>query len=254
MTPPHPVAAREASSWPPGAKLKPGKPSRPWRARLGRIALYLLLAVLALPVMPILAYRFVPPPITPLMIIRAIGGAPLQQRFVPLARISPALIRAVIASEDEKFCRHHGFDWDEIANAWQNWRAGHAMRGASTISQQTAKNLFLWPGRSLLRKGAEAYLTGLIELFWTKPRIMELYLNVIEWGDGIYGAEMAARTHFGKSAAALTVHDAALLAAVLPNPRHWSPDEPSAYIAERAALIRERMPGMAVPSASGGCR
>jgi len=254
MTPPRPAAVEEASSWPRGANLKPGQPKRRRRIGLARLAVYLVIAALALPVLPIVAYRVVPPPITPLMVIRALEGAPLQQRFVPLARISPALIRAVIASEDEKFCRHHGFDWDEIAASLQEWRRGHAMRGASTISQQTAKNLFLWPGRSFVRKGIEAYLTALIELLWSKPRIMELYLNVIEWGDGIYGAEMAARTHFDKAAAALTVHDAALLAAVLPNPRHWSPDAPTAYIAERAAVIRERMPAIAVPSASGSCR
>lgn len=210
-----------------------------------------MLLLLALPVPILLAYRFLPPPATPLMVIRAAEGAPWRQRWVPLARISPALIRAVIASEDEKFCTHHGFDWESLGAAWRGWRAGGKLRGASTISQQTAKNLFLWPGRSFLRKGIEAYLTVLIEALWSKERIIEVYLNVIEWGDGIYGAEMAARLELGKTAAALSARDAALLAAVLPNPRRFSVDHPSAYVEERAALIRARMPGMAVPAANG---
>jgi monofunctional biosynthetic peptidoglycan transglycosylase len=214
---------------------------------------YGLLAALTVPMLPILAYRFVPPPVTPLMVIRRIEGAPIRQRFVPLDRISPALIRAVVASEDEKFCFHHGFDWDALGAAWKDWRAGREPKGASTITMQTAKNLFLWPGRSIVRKGVEAYLTVLIELFWSKQRIIETYLNIIEWGDGIYGAEMAARAHFGKPAAALTAREAALLAAVLPNPRRWSPEDATPYIEERAAVIRERMPSVAAPG-TAGCR
>jgi monofunctional biosynthetic peptidoglycan transglycosylase len=212
-----------------------------------------LLAALTVPMLPILAYRFVPPPVTPLMVIRRIEGAPIRQRFVPLDRISPALIRAVVASEDEKFCFHHGFDWDALGAAWKDWRAGREPKGASTITMQTAKNLFLWPGRSIVRKGVEAYLTVLIELFWSKQRIIETYLNIIEWGDGIYGAEMAARAHFGKPAAALTAREAALFAAVLPNPRRWSPEDATPYIEERAAVIRERMPSVAAPG-TAGCR
>ena len=223
------------------------------RWRIGRLLVYAVLAALILPILPILAYRFVPPPITPLMVIRRVEGAPIRQRFVPLDRISPALIRAVVASEDEKFCFHHGFDWEALDAAWKDWRAGREPKGASTITMQTAKNLFLWPGRSVLRKGIEAYLTVLIELFWSKQRIMETYLNIIEWGDGIYGAEMAARAHFGKPAAALTAREAALFAAVLPNPRRWSPEDATPYIAARAAIIRERMPSVAVPGAAG-CR
>jgi monofunctional biosynthetic peptidoglycan transglycosylase len=214
---------------------------------------YGLLAALTVPMLPILAYRFVPPPVTPLMVIRRIEGAPIRQRFVPLDRISPALIRAVVASEDEKFCFHHGFDWDALGAAWKDWRAGREPKGASTITMQTAKNLFLWPGRSIVRKGVEAYLTVLIELFWSKQRIIETYLNIIEWGDGIYGAEMAARAHFGKPAAALTAREAALFAAVLPNPRRWSPEDATPYIEERAAVIRERMPSVAAPG-TAGCR
>jgi monofunctional glycosyltransferase len=205
--------------------------------------------MLLLPVAPVLVYRFVPPPITPLMVIRWASGAPIRQHWVPLRRISPSLIRAVIASEDETFCSNDGFDWTQLDIAWHELLAGRAARGASTITMQTAKNLFLWPGRSFLRKGIEAYFTVLLDLFWSKQRIMETYLNVIEWGDGIYGAEMAARLHFGVSAAALTPREAALFAAVLPNPRRWSPAHPTSYIEERAATIRARMPAMAVPSA-----
>ncbi|HKT20056.1 MAG TPA: monofunctional biosynthetic peptidoglycan transglycosylase [Stellaceae bacterium] len=215
---------------------------------------YIVAAVLVLPVFAVVAYRFVPPPITPLMVIRAAGGAPIRQHWVPLARISPALIRAVVASEDETFCFHHGFDWNQLGEAWDEWRAGRAPRGASTISMQTAKNLFLWPGRSVVRKGIEAYFTALIELFWSKQRIIEAYLNEIEWGNGIYGAETASRVYFGKPASALTAREAALFAAVLPNPRRWSPAHPDAYIEERAATIEARMPAMAVPSVRGGCR
>jgi monofunctional biosynthetic peptidoglycan transglycosylase len=159
------------------------------------------------------------------------------------------LPRAVIASEDEKFCTHHGFDWVAFDNAYRDWRAGREPKGASTITMQVAKNLFLWPGRSVLRKGIEAYLTVLLELLWDKHRIMEVYLNVIEWGDGIYGADAAAHRYFNKPASALTPQEAALLAAVLPNPREWSAVRPTPYIAERAAAIREDMPAMAVPSA-----
>lgn len=254
MTPPLIAASSEnARQRTRGERPPYGNDRRRNRRSAGRIAAYLLFAVLALPVLPILAYRFVSPPVTPLMIIRWISGAPIQRRTVPLNQISPALIRAVVASEDEKFCFHHGFDWDALAIAWKDWRAGRTPKGASTITMQTAKNLFLWPGRSVVRKGIEAYLTALIELSWSKQRIIETYLNVIEWGDGVYGAEMAARFHLRKSAAALTARDAALLVAVLPNPRRWSPEDATPYIAARAALIRERMPGVAVPSARG-CR
>lgn len=235
------------------AANRSGKDQRGTGRPIARLLAYTLLAMLLLPVLPILVYRFVPPPVTPLMVIRWVEGAPICQRYVPLARISPALIRAVVASEDEKFCFHHGFDWDAEAAAFKEWRAGREPKGASTITMQTAKNLFLWPGRSILRKAIEAYLTVWIEALWSKQHIIETYLNVIEWGDGIYGAEMAAEAHFHKPAAALNAHEAALFAAVLPNPRRWSPENATAYIEDRAATICARMPEVAVPSA-GGCR
>ncbi len=186
-------------------------------------------------------YRFVPVPATPLMLIRAVEGAGLDHDWVPLSAISPHLARAVIASEDTLFCGHGGFDWAAIEGAFEDNEEGARLRGGSTISQQTAKNAFLWPDRSWTRKGAEAWFTLLIEQLWPKRRILEVYLNSIEWGDGVYGAEAAARHHFKKPAAALTRREAALLAVVLPSPRKWSPNPPGAYVARRAGVIERRM-------------
>lgn len=226
------------------------------RSRLRRvcqIVAWVILIGLVLPVPFVIAYRFVPPPVSALMVLRSLGGAPLHKEWVPLAHISPNLMRAVVASEDEKFCIHHGFDWQAEQAAFAEWRAGREPKGASTITMQTAKNLFLWPGRSVIRKGIEAYITVLIEFFWDKHRIIETYLNVIEWGNGIYGAETASRSFFGKPAATLSPQEAALLAAVLPDPREWSAVRPTPYIAERAATIRERMGEVAIPGATS-CR
>lgn len=183
------------------------------------------------------------------MIIRSAEGEPLRKQWMPLNRLSPWLLRAVVASEDARFCRHHGFDWVEIADAIDRFRAGDRLRGASTISMQTAKNLFLWPGRSLLRKAIESYLTVLIELTWPKSRILEVYLNVVEWGPGVYGAEAAAQAHFHKPALALTRREAALLAAILPDPRELSADRPSPYVDERAAAIEARLSAVEIPGA-----
>jgi monofunctional biosynthetic peptidoglycan transglycosylase len=184
----------------------------------------------------------VPPPVTPLMILRLFEGEGLHRDWVPRQAISADLFRAVIAAEDTRFCEHYGFDTVELEKAVRDWRRGRRVRGASTITMQTAKNLFLWPGRSFVRKAAEAYLTPWLEIGLSKERILELYLNIAEWGPGIYGAEAAAQTYFGKPARALKPNEAALLAAVLPNPREWSPAKPSAYVRERAQIIRARMP------------
>jgi monofunctional biosynthetic peptidoglycan transglycosylase len=221
--------------------------------RVLRIVTWAVVIALLLPLPFIAAYRFLPPPWTPLMLIRAGEGEPIRQHWVPLDRISPALVRAVVASEDAKFCRHKGFDWEALEEDWENYRTGQSMHGASTISMQTAKNLFLWPGRNLVRKGIEAYLTVLLEAGWPKQRIMEVYLNVIEWGHGIYGADMAAKVYFNKSAAALSNQEAALLAAVLPNPRRLSVASPTPYIEGRENTILGRMPQVATPSPFG-CR
>jgi monofunctional glycosyltransferase len=226
------------------------------RRRTGRLLRRVLLALivpLLLPAPIILLYRVVPPPVTPLMLIRAAEIGSVRRAWADYARIAPALPRAVIASEDTRFCGHHGFDWVEIDKAYEAYREGDRLRGASTISQQVARNLFLWPGGGFIRKGAEAYITMLIEALLGKERILELYLNVAEWGPGVFGAEVAAQTHFGRHAAQLTPREAALLAAVLPNPREWRPERPTAYLNERAETILARMPEVAVP-ARGGCR
>jgi monofunctional glycosyltransferase len=187
-------------------------------------------------------YAVIAPPLTPLMVVRAIAnGAEMDRRWMPLPAISPHLVRAVIASEDTKFCAHQGFDWDAIDEAWERRKDGDASRGGSTITNQTAKNAFLWPGRDWLRKGVEAYFTVVIEALWGKRRIMEVYLNIIEWGDGTYGAESAAQAFFDKPASKLSAREAALLAVVLPNPRIWQPNRPTPYIARRAETIRQRM-------------
>lgn len=231
---------------------RPAAPQR--RPSLGRRLGIILLALLLLPVPLILLYRLVPPPVTPLMLIRAAEGEPIRQHWISYAQIAPALARAVIASEDTRFCQHHGFDWIEIDRAWEEHEVGERLRGASTISQQLARNLFLWPGGSYPRKLAEAYITVLLEALLGKERILELYLNEVEWGHGVYGAEAAALAHFSRHAAQLSGSEAALLAAVLPNPRRWSPERPTRYIAERAAIITARMSEVAFPRRGGACR
>jgi monofunctional glycosyltransferase len=175
------------------------------------------------------------------MVIRLFEGEELRKDWVPLAQIAPALPQAVVAAEDNRFCDHNGFDWTALGEVLDDLRAGGRARGASTITMQTAKNLFLWPDRSLLRKGLEAWLTPQIELIWDKRRILEVYLNIAEMGPGIYGAQAAAEHYFGKSAADLGRLEASLLAAVLPNPRQWSPAAPTDYILGRASTIRRRI-------------
>jgi len=190
-----------------------------------------------------IVYRFVRPPITPLQLIRVAeqiaDGEKISMKrdWVKLKDISPNMPRAVIASEDNNFQKHHGIDFEAIKKARELNKKRNRKLGASTISQQTAKNVFLWPDRTWLRKGLEVYFTGLIEIFWGKRRIMEVYLNVIEMGDGIYGVEMASQKFFRKPASDLTRHEAALIAAVLPNPRRWSPANPTSYIQRRQQNI-----------------
>jgi monofunctional biosynthetic peptidoglycan transglycosylase len=194
-----------------------------------------------------LLFGVLPPPATPLMLIRCAeqwtDGDPVRLRkdWTPLEDISPHLVEAVIAAEDQQFFQHRGFDWESIVDAFAVNMQGRRKLGASTITQQTAKNLFLWPDRSWLRKGLEAYFTLLMETFWTKRRILAVYLNVIETGNGIYGVEAASRHYFGTGAKHIGRGQAALIAAVLPNPRRWSPARPTAYIANRQAWILRQM-------------
>lgn len=195
-------------------------------------------------------YRFVPVPVTPLMLIRCyeqkVDGKDmtLKKDWVSYDEISPALPLAVVAAEDQLFLDHYGFDFTAIEKALKSNEKKSKrkkMKGASTISQQTAKNVFLWPSRTWVRKGFEVYFTGLIEIFWSKQRILEVYLNVVEMGDGVYGAEAAAQYHFKRSAAKLNRDQSALIAACLPNPRKWSASKPTGYTSGRQSWILRNM-------------
>ena len=191
----------------------------------------------------VLLFKFVPVPFTPLMGIRALehnaAGKDMvcSHEWVPIDEISLNLQKAVIASEDGRFLEHWGFDFEAMQKAFKNNQKGKRLKGGSTISQQTAKNVFLWQGRSYVRKGLEAYYTVLIELIWGKKRIMEVYLNSIEMGDGVYGAEAAAKHWYRKDAASLTRYEAAGIAAILPNPRKYKASNSSSYINRRKAKI-----------------
>jgi monofunctional biosynthetic peptidoglycan transglycosylase len=195
--------------------------------------------LLALPLFAILGLRWIDPPITSFMVQRGVAG--IDYRWTDLEDIAPAVALAAVAAEDQLFPRHHGFDLDSISEAYAGREKRRRMRGASTITQQVAKNLFLWPGRSFARKGIEAYLTGLIELCWPKRRILEVYLNVAELGPDVYGVGAAADVYFGKTPASLTRREAALLAAALPNPKARRPDRPSPWLAERATWIERQI-------------
>ncbi|MGQ0828798.1 MAG: monofunctional biosynthetic peptidoglycan transglycosylase [Bacteroidota bacterium] len=195
----------------------------------------------------VILFRWIPVPVTPLMLIRCVEhkmndkDMKLKKDWVPLEEISPNLQLAVVCSEDQNFTDHNGFDFKAIDKAMDYNSTHKKKRGASTISQQTAKNVFLWEGRNWIRKGFEVYFTFLIETIWSKQRIMEVYLNVIEMGDGIYGAQAASKIFFHKDAGNLTKGDAALIAAVLPNPRKFSAVKPSSYIRKRQEWIIHQM-------------
>jgi monofunctional biosynthetic peptidoglycan transglycosylase len=229
--------------WRPASPAARVVAARPGRAsgRLRRIVRRTLLVLLLAPPALLIVYRFLPVPLTPLMVIRLIEGEGLHKRWVPLEDIAPVLPQAVIAAEDNRFCEHWGFDWIELSGQIEALLAGERPRGASTVTMQTAKNLFLWPGRDFVRKALEAWLTPQIELLWPKRRIIEVYLNVAELGRGIYGAEAAARAWFAKPARDLGPREAALLAALLPDPRVWDPRRPTAYLQDRARTIRTRI-------------
>ncbi len=208
------------------------------RIALGAIMFSILLVTL---------FRFVPLPGSMVMLERKataiIDREPMtiQYHWTPWRSLSDQAKLAVMAAEDQKFPYHYGFDFDQVHAAIQAWQQGRSLRGASTISQQTAKNVFLWSDRSWLRKGLEVWFTMLIELIWPKERILEVYLNVVEWDRGVFGLEAAAQHYYGIGASQVTADQAARLAAVLPNPRDWSPIAPSARVAQRIAWVRQQM-------------
>jgi len=226
------------SRWASAASAGAGRLLRGW---VRRVIVTLLVVFVVLPLALILLYRVVPPPVTPLMLIRLVQGQGLERDWVPFEQISPHLREAVVAAEDNLFCEHSGFDWRSLEEAAKAYAAGERAGGGSTISMQTAKNLFLWPSRSIVRKGLEVPLTAALELLWPKRRIVEVYLNIAELGPGIYGAEAAARHYFERPASELSPTQAARLAAVLPNPLEWSPQPAGDYVAGRAGVIRTRI-------------
>ena len=226
------------------------KQSKSAKLNLQRVSKWIskiLLYFFAISIFWVLLYKFINPPITFLMVERAFERKAddkswkIDKQWKNFDELSFNLRKAAIAGEDANFLHHNGFDFAAIEKAFVKNQKSKKLRGGSTISQQTAKNVFLWPGRSYIRKGFEAYFTFLIELFWSKNRILEVYLNVIEMGDGIYGAESACQTYFNKPATSLSKGEAALMIAVLPNPIKWSPAHPTAYIYHRQSLILRNM-------------
>jgi monofunctional biosynthetic peptidoglycan transglycosylase len=213
-----------------------------------RLFLGASLGILLLTVLAMLALRWLPPLTSAFMVQRQVGAwwqgqreYRVQYRWVSWDNISPHVPLAVIAAEDQRFLQHHGFDFTEMTHAWQERDRRGYLRGASTISQQVAKNLFLWPGHSFLRKGLEAYFTVCLEVFWSKRRLLEVYLNVAEFGHGIFGIAVASQHFFHKPAAALNAQEAALLAAVLPNPLYYRVEAPTPYVLKRRGRILRQM-------------
>ncbi|MBN8703449.1 MAG: monofunctional biosynthetic peptidoglycan transglycosylase [Bacteroidetes bacterium] len=215
--------------------------------KIFKFLLKLFLGFLILSILSVILFRFVPVPFTPLMLIRCVEQITegkelrLKKDWVSFDKIPNNLQLAVVCSEDQNFLKHNGFDFEAIEKAMKHNEKHKKKRGASTISQQTAKNVFLWPGRSWIRKGLEVYFTFLIELCWNKQRIMEVYLNIIEMGDGVYGAQATAKYFFKKDAHKLSRTESALIAAVLPNPRKFSIKAPSGYVRGRQNFVLEQM-------------
>ena len=215
-----------------------------WK-RIRRILFKLILIFFVVSIFSVIIFRFIPIPITPLMIIRSVEQKLNNKKFklskdwTSLDKINPVMPLAVMAAEDQNFEEHFGFDLEAIKKAeeYNKRHQGKKLKGASTITQQTAKNVFLWPSRSWIRKGFEVYFTFLIEIFWSKKRIMEVYLNIVETGDGIYGVEAASHIYFNKNSSKLNITEASRIAAILPNPRNWSPIRPTARIERKARRI-----------------
>jgi len=229
------------------APPKPGRARRILRFIARAIGLFFLISVFWTAL-----YAWMPVPITPLMVIRLVQGQGFSKDWVSYDEISPNLPRAAIAAEDSGYCAHYGFEWEAIQKAWNRNAKSKRIRGGSTISNQTAKNTFLWPGDTAVtryaRKAIEPYFTLLIEGMWGKKRILEVYLNVVEWAPGVYGAEAAAQHHFGKTAAQLSRREAALLAAALPNPLKYNAGKPGPYVSRRAGQIQAQMNDVADPT------
>lgn len=221
--------------------------AKPQIKRLKKLVLILGLAFFASTFITVALYRWLPVYGTPLVILRTIEyglegkWVPINKDWVPIEEISPHLQKAVIASEDPKFLSHYGFDFEAISRAIDANKRRKIKMGASTITQQTAKNVFLYPSRTYFRKGLEAYFTVLMEILWDKKRILEVYLNVIELGHGVYGAEAAAQYYWKKPATKLTQGEAQLFAAILPNPRRWSPKRPTNFVLKRRNFIRRNL-------------
>ena len=213
--------------------------------RLRRLVGLVILLVIAYPVtVAALTFAYVAlPPVSTLMVGRWLSGQGADRTYVPLGAMAPALPAAAVASEDARFCQHRGVDWDALREVMEDAEDGAPSRGASTIAMQVAKNLFLWPGRSYVRKAMEIPVALFIDLVWSKRRTMEIYLNIAEWGDGIFGAEAAARAHFRKSAADLTPREAALLVSALPNPLKRNPARPTRGMTAQAGTVLARIKG-----------
>ena len=213
------------------------------RKRWQQWAMSIVAIIVAWPLVMTLVYGVLPPPVSNLMVTRLVNGDGIHKQWMPLDQMSPFLARAVISSEDQRFCLHHGVDWVEFQEAWDGAfddKEG-PIRGASTISMQTAKNLFLWDGHNIVRKVLEMPVAYYMDFIWTKHRMLEVYLNIVEWSPGIYGAEAASQFHFKKSASQLTRREAALLAAVLPNPIKRQAGKPSRRVVAIADRIQLRM-------------
>jgi len=227
-----------------GAK-RSAKRRHPWRRRVGLVVLLLIAGLL----LSIIVFRFINPPITPVMIAEKLRGTTLEHRWVPLKDMARDIPLAVIASEDGRFCVHWGVDWRAVRDAIQEAkRSHHRFRGASTIPMQTAKNLYLWTGRSYVRKILEMPLAYLLTLFWPKERVIEVYLNIAQWGPGIFGAEAASQHYFHKSASELTKKEALLLTVALPSPLVRNPGKPNPRMLRIAKSVERRMPVLAARS------
>ncbi|NQD36409.1 monofunctional biosynthetic peptidoglycan transglycosylase [Permianibacter sp. IMCC34836] len=227
------------------------KPRPSLLRRLWRTCYWFTLGFISLSILLVLVFRFAPVPYSGVMMERQIAAwwsgdknYVARKKWVPYERIAKAAPLALMAGEDQKFPEHYGFDIEQMEKAWTAHQRGKRLRGASTISQQVAKNLFLWSGRSYVRKGLEVWFTLLIEALWSKERILEVHLNIVEYGKGLYGVEAASRVYFGRSAAQLSWSQAALLAAVLPNPHRFKVDKPSAYVYRRQSWILDQMRGL----------